>query len=80
MTQQQLLDEYSSLPDEAQRQVADLITFLQHRSKATRTARQPRAKDLEQEMFIGMWRNREDLTDSTVWVRNTRKAEWGEGA
>jgi len=79
MTQQQLIDEYSSLPDEAQRQVADFVAFLRQRYKAAQSMPQAHTADLENEPFIGMWRNRADLEDSTTWVRNTRKAEWGEG-
>jgi hypothetical protein len=80
MTQQQLIEEYRSLPDEAQRQVADFVAFLRQRYKAARSMPQTRTADLETEPFIGMWRTRQDLEDSTTWVRNTRKAEWGEGA
>ena len=79
MTQQQLIDDYISLPDEAQRQVADFVAFLRQRYKAAHSMQQARTADLENEPFIGMWRNHQDLEDSTTWVRNTRKAEWGEG-
>jgi hypothetical protein len=80
MTQQQLIDEYISLPEEAQRQVADFVAFLRQRYKAALSMPPARTTDLEKEPFIGMWRDRQDLEDSTTWVRNTRKAEWGEGA
>lgn len=80
MTQQQLMDEYISLPDEAKRQVADFVAFLRQRYTAAPSMPQARTADLETEPFIGMWRNRQDLEDSITWVRNTRKAEWGEGA
>jgi hypothetical protein len=32
---------------------------------------------IEQEPFIGMWRDRSDMKDSTIWVRHLRAAEWG---
>ena len=38
----------------------------------------PRAINLEDEPFIGMWADREDLEDSSQAVRESRKAEWGE--
>ena len=31
---------------------------------------------LETESFVGMWQDREDLEDSTQWVRYLRKKEW----
>lgn len=80
MTQQQLIAEYTSLPEEAQRQVADFVAFLRQRYKAAHSMPQPRTTDVENEPFIGMWRNRKDLADSTTWVRNARRTEWGEGA
>jgi len=32
--------------------------------------------ELSDEPFIGMWRNREDMRDSSIWVRKTRNNEW----
>lgn len=78
MTHQQLLDEYVSLPNEAQRQVDDFVAFLQHKYKAVKSVTQSHSRDLENEPFLGMWRNRRDFEDSSAWVRNNRKAEWGE--
>ena len=28
------------------------------------------------EPFVGMWRDREDMADSSEWVRTTRQREW----
>jgi len=32
--------------------------------------------DFENEPFVGMWRDRQDLTDSSQWVRQLRESEW----
>ena len=32
--------------------------------------------NLEDEPFVGMWKDREDMKDSTQWVRQTRQQEW----
>jgi len=32
---------------------------------------------LSDEPFIGMWRGREDMRDSTAWVSSLRRREWG---
>ncbi|MEX0703605.1 MAG: DUF2281 domain-containing protein [Planctomycetales bacterium] len=79
MTQQELLHEIQSLPPEAQRQVGDFIAFLRQRYRERPTGR-ARTVDLAKEPFIGMWRDRTDLEDSTAWVRSARKAEWGESS
>lgn len=31
---------------------------------------------LENEPFVGMWQDREDLADSSQWVRQLRQREW----
>ena len=37
---------------------------------------EPVSLPLRNEPFIGMWKNREDMQDSSQWVRNTRQQEW----
>lgn len=32
--------------------------------------------NFEDEAFVGMWKNREDMEDSSQWVRQTRQQEW----
>jgi len=78
MAPQKLFDEYVALPVEAQRQVADFIAFLRQRYKIDRAIQKPAQANLESEPFIGMWRNRQDLSDSSSWTRKVRKSEWGE--
>lgn len=41
-----------------------------------REARKPRHPPLREEPFVGMWKDREDMADSTRWVRELRKREW----
>lgn len=78
MVPQKLFDEYVALPVEAQRQVADFIAFLRQRYKIDRATQKPAQANLESEPFIGMWSNRQDLSDSSSWTRKVRKSEWGE--
>lgn len=78
MIHQKLLDEYIALPAEAQHQVADFIDFLRQRYKKDQTAQKAHQTDLESQPFVGMWRNRQELSNSSNWVRNIRKSEWSE--
>jgi hypothetical protein len=32
--------------------------------------------DLDNEPFVGMWKDREDMADSTQWIRSRRQQEW----
>jgi len=75
MESNDLAREIASLPPEAQKQVADFVAFLRARYSTTR--KRPKAKlSLAEDPFIGMWRDREDMADSTSWVRQLREREW----
>jgi hypothetical protein len=77
MNQKAIWEGFSTLPPEAQQQVVDFIAFLQTRYAAPRPRKPLKPVPLKQEDFIGMWRGREDLQDSTAWMRKARAAEWG---
>ena len=76
MTNEEILREINSLPLEAQRQIEDFISFLRERYKNMQPKNTP-VSDLESVAFVGMWRDREDMRDSTAWVRNIREKHWG---
>ncbi len=74
MTNEEILREIDSLPPEGQRLVESFLAFLRQRY-----ARPVAVSDnvpLQDENFIGMWRDRNDVTDSTSWVRRVRESEW----
>jgi len=77
MTNEEILREIDSLPPEAQRQLEDFISFLRERYGSGQPKNAP-ISDLESEAFVGMWRDREDMLDSSEWVRNVRRSHWGE--
>ena len=76
MTNEELLREIDSLPPEGQRLVESFLAFLQQRYARPVTAQSD--DSLLDENFIGMWRDRSDVTDSTSWVRGIRESEWGQ--
>ncbi|MBP8252857.1 MAG: hypothetical protein KAX40_10865 [Herpetosiphon sp.] len=73
MNQELLWQQYRLLPQEAQHQVNDFIAFLQTRYATVEPVVRTKLID---EPFIGMWADREDMTDSTAWVRSIRQKEW----
>jgi hypothetical protein len=75
MSNEEILREINSLPPEAQRQIEDFISFLRARYGTSHRKTAP-SSDLESEAFVGMWRDREDMRDSSAWVRNIRKSHW----
>ena len=77
MEQEKIFDDISNLPPEAQRQVVDFIAFLRTRYKRSDAEKQAKRIDLVNEPFIGIWKDREDMNNSSTWLRNVREAEWG---
>jgi hypothetical protein len=66
----------SSLPPEAQKQIQDFVANVKARYTSASKLKTRRGL-LTDEPFIGMWRGRDDLQDSTAWVREVRRQEWG---
>lgn len=74
MTNEEIVREFSALPSEARREVADFIHFL--RARYGEKNEKPLDENLGEEDFVGMWKDREDLPDASVWVREIRRNEW----
>ena len=74
MTNEEIIREFSALPPEARREVADFIAFLRARYQTKGENRIH--KNLSEENFVGMWKDREDLSDGSVWVRALRQNDW----
>ncbi len=75
MTQRDVLKKFSALPLEAQQQVLDFMAFLERHYQSEEKSK-PKCK-LSEEKFIGIWQGREDLENSTGWVKSVRRTEWG---
>jgi len=71
--------EIESLPPEAQKQVLDFVAFLKARYPTGKPSKRATRTELAEEPFIGMWQGREDMRDSSAWVRELRRREWGHG-
>ena len=76
MTHEELLREFASLPPEIQRQVADYIAFLRERYDRELPPAEPETFTPMHVGFVGMWRDRDDMQDSSWWVRAGRVREW----
>jgi len=76
MTNEEILREINALPLEAQRQIEEFIFFLRERYQSLPPKTAP-TSELTTEAFVGMWRDREDMQDSTAWVRHVREKHWG---
>jgi hypothetical protein len=76
MKQEEILREILSLPPEGQQQVADFIARLRERYRRSQAIEKPEDSGLDRDGFIGMWQDREDMQDSSEWVRTVREREW----
>jgi len=79
MLSELLLYDLTSLPLTAQQQALDFIAFLKYRyTQDTQHVFRKKnlLKAIEAEPFVGMWKDRSDMKDSSSWVRNLRKNEW----
>jgi len=65
--------EMASLPPEAQKEIMDFLALVKARYPSSLTAKRTRQSTLTDKPFIGMWRGREDMQDSTAWVRHLRE-------
>ncbi|MGH9941445.1 MAG: DUF2281 domain-containing protein [Pyrinomonadaceae bacterium] len=76
MTHEEMLRELAALPPEGQMEVADFIASLRQRYGTSRPREEAVVPDLNTESFVGIWRDRDDMQDSSAWVRGNREREW----
>ena len=81
MTRDIFWKQFSALPPTSKKLVEELVSALgagvdESASTSLATLTKPRSKKLSSQPFVGMWRDREEMTDSTAWVRHQRQQEW----
>ncbi|MCX6045823.1 MAG: DUF2281 domain-containing protein [Chloroflexi bacterium] len=76
MNQAEFFQDFAALPPEAQKIVADLITLLSKQNERTKPIRKMKSTRLVDEKFIGIWQDRDEMNDSTAYVRDLRKHGW----
>jgi hypothetical protein len=52
------------------------LAFLKARYPGSRRSKKPGQTKLADEPFVGMWRDRQDMRDSSAWVQDIREREW----
>jgi len=75
MSKKTVLDKFDQLPPNAKKEASDFVQFLYEqyvKSSSKKSSRKP----ISESPFVGMWKDRDDLADSTSWVRNQRKTQW----
>lgn len=75
-SEKKILSQLAALSPEAQREVSDFIAFLKSRYKQMPPKKEVKKVNFNEEQFIGMWKDRQDMKDSVSWVRNVRKKDY----
>ena len=79
MSEKELIKKLKKLPSEAQQEVADFVEFLSKKYLDTpEDSDSSKKKSILESSFRGMWKDRQDMQDSTKWVRELRKSRWAD--
>lgn len=76
MTIKDLTKKIESLPINAQNEVSNFVDFLIQKREIKRKRQSKITNRLVEEKFIGLWANREDLSNSSLWIRKLRETDW----
>lgn len=63
------------LPPEAKKQAQDFVDFLYEQYVVGKT-KTTEADSISESDFFGIWKNRDEMKDSTSWVKKVRKSQW----
>jgi len=78
MNQAQFFEDFEALPPNAQQELIDFAAFLRLRYEQPILKKPSSVKiDWDNNPFFGMWKDRDDMVDSSAWVRSLREKEWG---
>jgi hypothetical protein len=75
MNLQAIVNDIKTLPPEKQEEVADFIAFLKNRLGIREKHESVDRTPVRSGGFFGMWADREDMKDSSQWVRGVRRKE-----
>ncbi len=76
MNLQAILNDIKTLPPDKQEEVADFIAFLKIRLGIQKAKTFEESTPVNSSSFFGMWADREEMRDSSFWVRELRTREW----
>ncbi|MEX0663002.1 MAG: hypothetical protein WEA58_12560 [Balneolaceae bacterium] len=76
MSKKSVLDILDQLPPSARKEAEGFVRFL-YDQYVTSPPKKSTDSSITESPFVGMWKDREDLKDSTAWVREQRKSQWG---
>ena len=79
MSEKELIKRIKKLPSEAQQEAANFVEYLSQKFiQQPVDSSSSKKKSILESSFRGIWKDREDMQDSTKWVRELRKSRWAE--
>ena len=75
MDKKSVLDKFEKLPPNARKEASDFVQLLYNRYVKPRSF-SPSKNPISESSFVGMWKDRPDLADSSAWVKAQRKLQW----
>lgn len=75
MIKKSVLEKFDQLPPNARKEASDFVRFLYDRYVMPQRSRSI-LKPISESPFVGMWKDRVDLADSSAWVREQRQSQW----
>ena len=75
MSKPKFAEQFEQLPPAAQKQATDFIAFLYERHVKAASKASPE-KSIAACSFVGIWKDREEMADSTAWVKKQRSELW----
>jgi hypothetical protein len=76
MTEAQAARKLATLPPMSRQVLLDLIDVLRSTPIAPASALKKNRRPLKKEKFIGLWRGRQEMSNSAAWVASQRRREW----
>lgn len=76
MSEKELIKQIRNLPTEARQEASDFVEFLSKKYLQESEKTKSKTNSILENSFRGIWKDREDLEDSTKWVRELRKSRW----
>ena len=73
-----IIKELDNLPPSAHKLIKEFIELLRKSLEIEERTAVKGRKSVIQGKFIGMWKDQEDANDSVTFVKNLRKAHWGQ--
>jgi len=73
-----IIKELDNLPPSAHKLIKEFIELLRKSLEIEEKTAVKSRKSVIQGKFIGMWKDREETNDSVTFVKNLRKAHWGQ--